>query len=131
MSNDNLNFPTELKYSKNHVWLKEDGNEFLIGIDDYAQDQLGEVLYIELPEVGSSYTKGQEFGSVESVKSVSPLIMPVSGEIIATNNRVEDNPQMINSDCYGQAWIIRIKTDAQGDMNNLLNADEYMRTIQS
>lgn len=131
MSLDNLYLPEELQYSREHLWVKKDVDGAVIGVDDYARMQLKEVLYVDLPDVGSSWEQGQEFGTVESVKSVSPLIMPVKGKIIAVNSRLDNNPGLINSDCYGDAWIIRIKTNDFRDINGLMNADKYRSYLGS
>lgn len=103
--------PPECRYTSEHLWIKNDGDTCVAGISDYAQDQLGDVVYVDLPEPGSRFAAGAEFGSVESVKSVSPLHMPVAGEVLAVNTALEDAPGLLNEDCYGRGWIVRIKPD--------------------
>lgn len=126
---DDLYLPDDLLYSKNHLWVKKDGEEIIVGIDDYAQNQLGEVLYVDFPEVDACFNSGDEFGSVESVKSVSPLVMPVDGRVTATNRGLEDLPALVNSDCYGDAWIIRLVPDDVNDLKNLANAEYYKKSL--
>jgi len=106
---DELNIPEGAKYTKDHEWARIEGDTAVIGINDYAQDQLGEVVFVELPEIGDSFEKGEEFGTVESVKAVSEIYMPLSGEVLETNQALEDSPELVNSDPYGGGWIIKIK----------------------
>ncbi len=101
-----------------------------IGINDYAQDQLGEIVFVEMPEVGATFSKGDEFGTVESVKAVSELYMPVSGEIVEINQGLEDAPELVNSDCYGQGWIIRVKPSNPAEMDLLLNRQAYLESLE-
>ncbi|MDE6735781.1 MAG: glycine cleavage system protein GcvH, partial [Desulfovibrio sp.] len=108
---------------------KKDGDACVAGISDYAQDQLGDVVYVDLPEPGTHFAAGEEFGSVESVKSVSPLHMPVSGEVLAVNSALEDNPGLLNADCYGQGWIVRIKQDDESEPGRLLDDVSYRNSL--
>ena len=103
-----MNYPAELKYSKSHEWIKMDGDVAVIGISDFAQDALGDVVFINLPAEGDEVTAGESFGDVESVKAVSDLICPVSGTVCAINEELVDSPELLNSDCYG-AWIIKVE----------------------
>ena len=117
-----MNFPNELKYSKSHEWLKTEDSVAVIGISDFAQDALGDVVFINLPAVGDTVTAGESFGDVESVKAVSDLISPVSGVVCAVNEELEDSPENLNSDCYG-AWIIKVENITYRE--ELLEAAEY------
>ncbi len=103
-----MNHPAELKYSKSHEWVKTEDGVVVVGISDYAQDALGDLVFVNLPEVGDSVTAGEAFGDVESVKAVSDLICPVSGTVCAINEELVDSPELLNSDCYG-AWIIKVE----------------------
>ena len=117
-----MNFPAELKYTKDHEWMVMEGDIAVIGISDFAQDALGDVVFVNLPSVGDDVTAGESFGDVESVKAVSDLISPVSGVVCAVNDELEDSPENLNSDPYG-AWIIKVEeVSAEED---LLNAAEY------
>lgn len=106
-----LNLPEDIKYSDSHEWAKADAEVVTIGIDDYAQDQLGEVVFVELPEVGAALSKGDQFGTVESVKAVSEIYTPVSGEVVEVNANLPDAPELVNNSPYDQGWIIKIKAD--------------------
>ena len=117
-----------LKYSKTHEWALIEGDTAVIGITDYAQDQLGDIVFLEVPEVGSSVTKNEEFGSVESVKSVSELISPVSGEVIEVNEPVKEAPETINSDAF-QNWMIKVKLSNPSEIDELMSAQEYEKFI--
>lgn len=125
-----LNLPEELRYSDDHEWARIEGDTVKIGVSDYAQDQLGDIVFAELPEVGDSFEKGDEFGSLESVKAVSELYIPVGGEIVAINDAVlEDAPESINEDPYG-AWIIEVKPADKAEYESLLSAAEYLETLK-
>lgn len=112
--------PDNLEYTREHIWLASDG---MAGITDYAQNQLGEIVFVDLPEPGSHFKAGEEFGSIESAKAVNGLFMPVSGEIIAINEALADAPEIVNEDSYGKGWLIRIKPDGKPD--KLLSAEDY------
>jgi glycine cleavage system H protein len=112
------------KYAKSDEWVILDGDTATIGISDYAQDQLNDIVYVELPEVGSTITKGAEFGSVESVKAASPLVSPVSGTVTEVNKGLEDEPELINSDPFGKGWIVKIKVSGT-DLSELMDAAAY------
>jgi len=117
--------PSDLLYTKEHEWIRIEGGDGTVGITDYAQAELGDVVYVELPRVGETYAAGQEFGVVESVKSVSPLFMPVSGEIVEINSKLEDAPELVNTDAYGEGWMVKIRVSGPAEAKSLLAADEY------
>ena len=120
-----LNLPQDRKYTAEHVWFKMEGDLAVCGITDFAQDQLGEVAFVDVSAQGEHVAAGKEFGSVESVKSVNGLFMPVSGEIVEANAALEDDPALVNASCYGTGWIIKIKPDAGASEALLLDADAY------
>ena len=119
------NSPDDLHYSKDHEWVRVDGNVAVVGITDYAQDSLGDVVYVELPKVGDDFAANESFGSVESVKAVSEVFSPVSGEIVGTNEALADTPEKVNQDPYGAGWMIRIRMSSPGEVDSLLTAAEY------
>ena len=119
------NIPDDLHYSKDHEWVRVDGNVALIGITDYAQDSLGDVVYVELPKVGDDFAANESFGSVESVKAVSEVFSPVSGEIVGLNETLADAPEKVNQDPYGEGWMIRVQMSNSGEVDSLLTAAEY------
>ena len=115
--------PSELKYAKSHEWVRFEGDEVVVGISDYAQDALGDVVYIELPQVGANFEAGGTFGVVESVKASSDLYAPVAGTVVAVNSELENNQEPINKDPYGNGWMLRLKPS--GSQSELLDADAY------
>jgi glycine cleavage system H protein len=117
-------YPTDLKYSKDHEWVRVSGDQAHVGITDYAQKQLGDVVYLELPEVGKSFKKGDVFGTIESVKAVSELYAPVSGEVVEVNSELGQKPEGVNSDPHG-AWMIVMKVADAGETADLLDANAY------
>jgi glycine cleavage system H protein len=119
------NVPEELQYSKDHEWLRVEGGTGTIGITDHAQNSLGDVVYVELPKVGETFEAHEAFGSVESVKAVSEIFMPVSGEVIAVNESLQDEPEKVNTDPYGDAWMVRVRLANSGEIDSLLSAAEY------
>ena len=125
-----MEFPSDLKYHKEHTWAKIDGDVATIGITDYAQDQLGEVRFVDLPEVGDSITQGETFGSIESAKVSSDLYAPVSGEIIEVNEALEDEPELVNSSPYEDGWIIKVKVSDPDEAENLLDSSAYEKTLE-
>lgn len=127
---DQLNLPDNLRYSKNHEWAKVEGNKVKIGIDDYAQDQLGDIVFVELPEVGATFSKGDEFGTVESVKAVSELFMPIGGEILAINTALEETPEHVNNRPYEDGWMIEIKPSNVAEMDALLDKEAYIKLLK-
>ena len=124
-----LNIPTDILFSPEHIWLKKDADTFIAGISDYAQDQLGEVLYADLPTLGEYLQANAEFGTLESVKTVTSLYMPISGEVIEINENLADLPNLLNSDCYSKGWIIRIKADNPQDAEKLLSSEQYLKKL--
>jgi glycine cleavage system H protein len=118
-------YPKELKYDREHEWVRAEGDVATIGISDFAQDQLGEVVYVDLPSVGDTLAAGDTFGEVESVKSVSELFSPVSGEIVAVNDVLSDSPETVNEDCYGDGWMIKVKLSDSAEVDGLMDADGY------
>ena len=119
----------ELKYTKDHEWISIDGDSATIGITDYAQGELGDIVYVEIETLGEQLDKEEIFGSVEAVKTVSDLFLPVSGKITEMNEGLEDNPELINDDPYGEGWIIKMKISDQGELTDLLSADAYKKLI--
>ncbi len=125
-----MEFPKDLKYTKEHEWVKVEGNTAVVGITDYAQDSLGDVVYVELPQEGGSVTKNEPFGVVESVKAVSDLYSPISGSVTEVNDAIIDSPEAINEDPYGDAWMIKVEINSADDLADLLTADEYQKFIE-
>jgi len=117
--------PDDLMYTKEHEWIRIDEDSATIGITDYAQEELGEVVYVELPEVGDKFEAGDAFGTVESVKAVSELFMPVPGEVIRVNETLEDAPELVNDDTYGKGWMITVRVAPGLDTEDLLSPEEY------
>lgn len=124
-----FNTPAELQYSKSHEWIRIEGDEATVGITDYAQDALGDVVYVDLPQVGASYDAEAVFGVVESVKAASDLYLPVAGEILAVNEALANRPELINSDPYGEGWLVKIKV-APG-IGALMSADAYAAYVET
>ena len=127
---DELNLPEDVRYTDDHEWAKQNGEAVRIGISDYAQDQLGDIVFVELPEVGDTFAKGEEFGTVESVKAVSELYMPVSGEITATNEALADEPELVNNDPYEGGWMIEIKTTDAAELEALKSRADYLDMLK-
>ena len=124
-----MNIPAELKYTKEHEWAAIDGDVVTIGITDYAQGELGDIVYLELPEVGTEVEQNESFGTVEAVKAVSDLYAPISGEVVAINEALEDAPETVNSDPYGDGWLIRIKINKSEEVDDLLDSKDYEALI--
>ena len=125
-----LNFPDDVKYAEDHEWSKLEGGQVTIGICDYAQDQLGDVVFVELTQVGDTFDKGQEFGTVESVKAVSELIIPLGGEVTAVNEALEDTPELVNNEPYTGGWMIKIKPADMAEMDALMTKDAYLEMLK-
>ena len=125
-----MEFPKDLKYTKEHEWVKVEGNIATVGITDYAQDSLGDVVYVELPQEGAAVTKHEPFGVVESVKAVSDLYSPLSGSVTEVNDAIIDSPEAINEDPYGDAWMIKVEVGSEDDLGDLLTAEEYQKFIE-
>ena len=124
-----MNFPQELKYTKDHEWVRVSGNEAVIGITDFAQGELGDIVYVDIDTVGDTIEKEQVFGTVEAVKTVSDLFMPVSGEILELNAALEKQPELVNKDPYGEGWMVKVKMSNPADASGLLSADEYRALV--
>lgn len=124
-------FPTDLKYTKDHEWVRIDGNEAIIGITDFAQKELGDIVFIEVETVNETLEKEEIFGTIEAVKTVSDLFMPISGEILEFNEELESKPETINSDAYGDGWIIKIKLTNQAELDELLDVSAYTELVES
>lgn len=122
-----MNIPEDLKYTKEHEWVRIDGDTATVGVTDFAQGELGDVVYVEIETEGETIGEGDVFGTVEAVKTVSDLFMPVSGEVLEFNSALEGNPELVNSDPYGEGWMIKVKVDDLG--SSLLSAEEYNTLI--
>ena len=120
-----MNVPKELKYTKDHEWLSLDGEVATVGVTDFAQSELGDIVYVEVETLDETLEKEEVFGTVEAVKTVSDLFMPVSGEVIEFNEKLETNPEVVNEDPYGEGWMIKIKVSDENELNELLSSDEY------
>lgn len=125
-----LELPEDLKYTKSHEWTKKENDTVKIGLTDYAQDQLGEIVFVEVPEVGDTFSKGDEFANVESVKAVSEIYLPVSGEVVAVNEDLDDAPELVNESCYEKGWIAKIKLSDPSELDNLLDKTAYLETLK-
>jgi len=119
------NIPEDLHYSKDHEWVRVEGDVAVIGITDYAQNSLGDVVYVELPKVGEEFAANESFGSVESVKAVSEMFSPVSGAVVGVNEVLADEPEKVNEDPYGEGWMIRVRLSNPGEVDSLLTGAEY------
>ncbi len=124
-----MNIPAELKYTKDHEWVRIEGEEAVIGITDFAQSELGDIVFVEVETEGESIDSEEIFGSVEAVKTVSDLFMPLSGEVLSFNSELEDAPEVINSDPYGEGWMIRVKISDTSEIDTLLSAEQYKDLI--
>ena len=124
-----MNIPAELKYTKDHEWVRIEGDEVVVGITDFAQSELGDIVFVEIETEGETIYKEEVFGTVEAVKTVSDLFMPLSGEILTFNPDLEDAPETVNSDPYGAGWMIRIKLSDTSELDGLLSADDYKDLI--
>jgi len=125
-----LNFPEDLRYADDHEWVRIKDHTAVIGISDYAQDQLGDIVYVELPAVGKKFPKGAEFGVVESVKAVSELYMPIGGEILSVNKLLEDAPERVNTAPYDDGWILEVKVENPSELDSLLTKDAYVTMLK-
>ena len=124
-----MNIPGELKYTKDHEWVRIEGDEAVIGITDFAQSELGDIVFIEVETEGESIESEEIFGSVEAVKTVSDLFMPLTGEVLSFNSELEDAPEVVNSDPYGEGWMIRVKISNSSEIDTLLSAAQYKDLI--
>ena len=127
---DELNLPDDLRYAENHEWAKASGDIIRVGIDDYAQDQLGDIVFVELPQVGDTFQKGEEFGTVESVKAVAELVLPVSGKVASVNGDLEESPGLVNQDPYGDGWMLEIAPADPSGMDDLVDNAAYLEMLK-
>ncbi len=124
-----MNIPQELKYTKDHEWVKIDGNVATIGVTDFAQGELGDIVYVEVETVGETMEREEVFGTVEAVKTVSDLLLPLAGEIIEFNESLEDTPEKVNTDPYGDGWMVKIQISDEDEIDGLMSAEEYKELI--
>jgi len=118
-----------LRFDESHTWVKEDGEELIVGVSSYAQEQLGDVIFIELPEPGTDVEKEESFGSIESAKAVEDIIAPVSGSVTRRNDELMDMPELVNEDCYGEGWLIAVKPEQATELGNLMSWEEYQKHL--
>jgi len=126
-----MNIPSELKYTKDHEWIKVEGDIITVGITDFAQSELGDIVYVEVETVDETLDAEEVFGTVEAVKTVSDLFLPVAGEVIAFNEALEDEPEKVNSDPYGEGWMVKVKVNDVSSLEDLLSADDYKAIISA
>jgi glycine cleavage system H protein len=124
-----MNFPDSLKYTKDHEWIRVEGEIGWVGITDYAQSELGDVVYVELPSVGAKVEKGKSFGTIEAVKAVSDIYAPVTGEVLEVNKSIQSSPESVNKDPYGQGWMIKMKIGNAGQLADLLDVESYKKLV--
>ena len=125
-----LHLPDDVRYTEDHEWARPGGDNVRVGIDDYAQDQLGDIVFVELPQVGDTFKKGQEFGTVESVKAVAELYMPVGGEVLRVNTGLETSPELVNTEPYGEGWMIEVKPTDPNEFGSLMTRDLYVERLK-
>jgi len=126
-----MNFPAELKYTKDHEWVRVEGDEAVIGITDFAQRELGDIVFVDINTVGEEVAANEVFGTVEAVKTVSDLFMPVTATVLAVNEAIDASPELVNTDSYGEGWIIRVKLSNPAEVDALLSADQYKEEISA
>ena len=126
-----MNFPQNLKYTNEHEWIRVEGDMAYVGITDYAQEQLGDIVFVEIPTVGESLEANETFGTIEVVKTISDLFLPVAGEVIEQNESLEENPELVNKDPYGEGWLIKMKPANLTDIEDLLDAEAYKAVINN
>lgn len=126
---EEVNLPDNLRYAETHEWVRLEADIAFVGVSDYAQDSMGDITFVEFPQVGDTFQKGEQFGSLESTKAVSELFMPVSGEILAINESLAESPGLVNSDPYGEGWIVQVKPSHIEDMESLAGPDAYRETL--
>lgn len=126
-----MNFPAELKYTKDHEWVRVEGDEAVIGITDFAQRELGDIVFVDINTVGEEVAANEVFGTVEAVKTVSDLFMPVTSTVLAVNDAIDASPELVNSDPYGDGWVIRVKLANVADVDTLLSADQYKEEVNA
>ncbi len=125
-----MNLDTNVRYLETHEWARKEGDEIVIGITDYAQSTLSDIVYVELPEVGDTLSKGDQFGVVESVKAAADVYLPMSGKVVAVNAALEETPELVNQDAFGEGWMLRLSPTNSGEWNELLNADAYQKVVE-
>ncbi len=123
-------YPEDLMYTENHEWIRVEGDVATVGISDYAQNELGDIVFVELPEVDEDFGQGDAMGVVESVKAVSDIYMPVGGTIVEANEDVLDAPDLVNSDPYGEGWLVKVRFSDESEMDSLMNAEDYQATLE-
>jgi len=121
--------PSALRYTKEDEWVRAEGGELVVGVTDFAQSQLGDIVFVELPKPGAAITAGAPFGTIESVKAVSDLFAPISGEVVAANEALVDKPELVNESCYGAGWLIRVRPSGADPLKPLLDADAYRQSV--
>ncbi len=126
-----MNFPDNIKYTKEHEWIRVEGDIAYVGITDYAQDQLGDIVFIDIPSTGETLEAGDTFGTIEVVKTISDIFMPVGGEVLEQNEELADHPELVNQDPYGKGWLIKIKPDAEANYGELLSAADYKALVNA
>ena len=124
-----MNYPENFRYTKEHEWVSLDGVTATVGITFHAQEELGDIVYVDLPKVGASFEKGKSFGSVESVKAVSDIYAPIAGEVVEINESLANSPEKLNEDPHGAAWLIKLKVESAAEFNNLLSAEDYQTYV--
>lgn len=124
-----MNFPEKLKYTKDHEWIRVEGNVGYVGITEYAQGELGDIVFVELPAIGKKVEQRQAFGTVEAVKAVSDLYSPVTGEVLEVNKKIQDSPELVNKDPYEQGWMIKVKIEKAGELESLLDVEAYKKLV--
>jgi len=128
---EELSFPEDVRYTRDHEWAKKlEGSKALVGITDYAQDQLGDIVFVEAPEVGSAFKKGEEFGTLESVKAVAPVYMPLSGKILAVNGALEESPGLVNEAPYTDGWLLEVEAADFSELDGLMDRDAYLEMLK-
>lgn len=126
-----MNIPTNLKYTPEHEWIRQEGDVAYVGITDYAQEQLGDIVFVDIPSVGETLEAGEAFGTIEVVKTVSDIFLPVAGEVLEQNEALADQPELVNQDPYGQGWLIKIRPAADADFSALLDAEAYKALVDA
>ena len=126
-----MNFPENIKYTSEHEWIRLEGDLAYVGITDYAQDQLGDIVFVDIQTVGETLNAGDVFGTIEVVKTISDIFLPVGGEVLEQNEALADQPEMVNQDPYGEGWLVKIKPAADADFDSLLSAEDYKKLINA
>ncbi|MBW2673712.1 MAG: glycine cleavage system protein GcvH [Deltaproteobacteria bacterium] len=127
---EELFLPDDVHYAETHEWVRDEGDTVVVGVGDYAQDQLGDIVFVELPEIGDTSEKGEEFGTLESVKAVSEIYMPVTGKITAINETLSEEPELVNQDPYNSGWMVEIEPDDPDEIQTLMTSSEYMEMLK-